>query len=44
LPEDGFVRPQHVAIKCDFNDILKQVRDFERFWASLEREMSERVL
>jgi hypothetical protein len=23
LHEDGFVRPKHVAIKCDFNDILK---------------------
>jgi hypothetical protein len=23
LPEDGLVRPKHVAIKCDFNDILK---------------------
>jgi hypothetical protein len=23
LPEDGFVRPEHVAIKCDFNDSLK---------------------
>jgi hypothetical protein len=21
LPEDGLVRPKHVAIKCDFNDI-----------------------
>jgi hypothetical protein len=31
LPEDGLVRPKHVAIKCDFNDILKQRRDCERF-------------
>jgi hypothetical protein len=23
LPEDGLVRLKHVAIKCDFNDILK---------------------
>jgi hypothetical protein len=23
LPEGGLVRPKHVAIKCDFNDILK---------------------
>jgi hypothetical protein len=23
LPEDGLVKPKHVAIKCDFNDILK---------------------
>jgi hypothetical protein len=23
LPEDGFLRPKPVAIKCDFNDILK---------------------
>jgi hypothetical protein len=23
LPEDGLVRPKHVAIKCDFNEILK---------------------
>jgi hypothetical protein len=23
LPEDGLVRPKHVAIHCDFNDILK---------------------
>jgi hypothetical protein len=23
LPEDGLVRSKHVAIKCDFNDILK---------------------
>jgi hypothetical protein len=23
LPEDGLVRPKHVAIKYDFNDILK---------------------
>jgi hypothetical protein len=22
-PENGLVRPKHVAIKCDFNDILK---------------------
>jgi hypothetical protein len=23
LPEDGLVRLKHVAIKCDFKDILK---------------------
>jgi hypothetical protein len=23
LAEDGLVRPKHVAIKCDFDDILK---------------------
>jgi hypothetical protein len=23
LPEDGLVKPKHVAIECDFNDILK---------------------
>jgi hypothetical protein len=23
LPENGFVKPKHVAIKYDFNDILK---------------------
>jgi hypothetical protein len=23
LPEDGHVRPEHVAVKCNFNDILK---------------------
>jgi hypothetical protein len=23
MPEDGLVRPKHVAVKCDFNDILK---------------------
>jgi hypothetical protein len=23
LPEDGLVRANHDAIKCDFNDILK---------------------
>jgi hypothetical protein len=23
LPEDGLERPKHVAIICDFNDILK---------------------
>jgi hypothetical protein len=23
IPEDGIVRPKHVAIKCDFNEILK---------------------
>jgi hypothetical protein len=23
LPEDGLVRPKHVAIECDFNGILK---------------------
>jgi hypothetical protein len=23
LPEDGLVRPKHVATKCDLNDILK---------------------
>jgi hypothetical protein len=23
LPEDDLVRPKHVPIKCDFNDILK---------------------
>jgi hypothetical protein len=23
LPEDGLIRPKHVAIKCDFNGILK---------------------
>jgi hypothetical protein len=31
LPEDGLVRLKHVAIRCDFNDILKQRRDFEWF-------------
>jgi hypothetical protein len=29
--EDGLVKPKHVAIKCDFNDILKLKRDCERF-------------
>jgi hypothetical protein len=24
LPEDGLVRPKHVAIKCDFIDILNE--------------------
>jgi hypothetical protein len=23
LPDDGLVRPKHIAIICDFNDILK---------------------
>jgi hypothetical protein len=23
FPEDGLRRPKHVAIQCDFNDILK---------------------
>jgi hypothetical protein len=23
LPEDSLVRPKHVAIVCDFNDVLK---------------------
>jgi hypothetical protein len=23
LPEDGLVRPKHVAIECNFNGILK---------------------
>jgi hypothetical protein len=23
LPEDGLVRLKHVAIKCDFNDMLR---------------------
>jgi hypothetical protein len=23
FPESGLVKPKHVAIKCDFNDILK---------------------
>jgi hypothetical protein len=23
LPEDGLVRPKHIAIECDFNGILK---------------------
>jgi hypothetical protein len=23
LPEDGLVKPKHIAIKYDFNDILK---------------------
>jgi hypothetical protein len=23
LPENGLVRPNHVAIECDFNGILK---------------------
>jgi hypothetical protein len=23
LPEDGLVRPKHVALECDFNGILK---------------------
>jgi hypothetical protein len=23
LPEDGLVRPKHVAVKCDFDDNLK---------------------
>jgi hypothetical protein len=27
--EDGLVRPKHVAIKCDFNNILKQRRNCE---------------
>jgi hypothetical protein len=27
LPEDGLARPKHVAIKRDFNNILKQRRD-----------------
>jgi hypothetical protein len=31
LPEDGLVRPKHVAIECDFNAILKQRRDCEQF-------------
>jgi hypothetical protein len=31
LPEDGLVRPKHVVIKCDSVDILKQMRDPERF-------------
>jgi hypothetical protein len=31
FPEDGLVRPKHVAIICDFNDILKQRRDCEWF-------------
>jgi hypothetical protein len=31
LPEDGLIRPKHVAIRCDFNDILKSMRDCERF-------------
>jgi hypothetical protein len=26
LPEDCLVMPKHVAIKCDFNDILKYIR------------------
>jgi hypothetical protein len=40
LPEDGIVRPEHVAIKCDFNDILSQRRDC----IALETEMNERVI
>jgi hypothetical protein len=31
FPEDGLVRPKLIAINCDFNDILKQRRDCERF-------------
>jgi hypothetical protein len=23
LPEEGLVRPKHVAVECDFNGILK---------------------
>jgi hypothetical protein len=23
LPQDGLVRPKHIAIECDFNGILK---------------------
>jgi hypothetical protein len=23
LPEDGLVKPKHVAIECDYNGILK---------------------
>jgi hypothetical protein len=30
FPEDDLVRPKHVAIKCDFNDILKYGGDCER--------------
>jgi hypothetical protein len=29
LPEDGHVKPKHVAIECDFNGILKQRSDCE---------------
>jgi hypothetical protein len=43
LPEDGLLRPKHVAIECDFNGILKQRRDCERFLVALEMEMSEQV-
>jgi hypothetical protein len=43
LPEDGLVRPKFVAIECDFNGILKRMRDCEGFWVAVETEMSERV-
>jgi hypothetical protein len=41
LPVDGFVRPKHIEIKCDFNDILKYRRDCEWFVLHYEAEMSE---
>jgi hypothetical protein len=44
LPEDGHVKPKHVAIECDFNGILKQRSDCEWFWVALEMEMSEQVM
>jgi hypothetical protein len=40
MPEDGLVRPKHVAIECNFDGILKYRRNCELFWVALETEMS----
>jgi hypothetical protein len=44
FPEDGLVRPKHVASEYDFSGILNQRRDCEQFLVELEKEMTERVM